>query len=87
MKLAASYHLGHLNRYRPDPGLCPRCEEGIETTERALLRCPVRQYARGSFPETLDLKSAWYDATATEILAEFVRRAFAAYVSSGLPPP
>ena len=58
MKLAASYLLGHPNWHRPDPGLCPRCEEEIETTEHALLRCSARQYARGSFPETLDLKSA-----------------------------
>ena len=79
MKLAASYLLGHPNWHRPEPGLCPRCEEEVETTEHALLRCPARQYARGSFPETLDLKSAWYDATATEMLAEFVRRTLTAY--------
>ena len=78
MKLAASYLLGHPNWHRPDPGLCPQCEEEIETTEHALLRCPAHQYARRS-PETLDLKPAWYDATATEMLANFVRRTFTAY--------
>ena len=50
MKLAASYLLGHPNWHRPGPRLCPRCEEEIETTEHALLRCPARQYARGPFP-------------------------------------
>ena len=58
MKLAASYPLGHPNWHRPGPGLCPRCEEEIETTEHALLLCLARQYARESFPETLNLKSA-----------------------------
>ena len=86
MKLAASYLLGHPNWHRPDPGLCPRCEEEIETTEHALLRCPARQYARESFPETLDLKSAWYDATATETLAKFVRRTLTAYPPGFTPP-
>ena len=38
--------------------LKPHVEE-IETTEHALLRCPTLQYARGSFPETVDLRSAW----------------------------
>ena len=74
MKLAASYLLGHPNWHRLEPGLCPRCEEEVETNEHAILRCPARQYARGSFPEILDLRSAWYDATETEILAKFVRR-------------
>ena len=60
-------------------GLCPQCEEEIETTEHALLRCPARQYARGSFPEALDLKSAWYDTTATEMLAKFARRTLTTY--------
>ena len=46
----------------------------IETTEHAMLRCPARQYARGSFPETLDLRFAWYDATTIEMLATFVQR-------------
>ena len=86
MKLAASYLLGHPNWHRPEPGLCPRCEEEIETTEHAILRCPARQYARGSFPETLDLKSAWYDATETEILAKFVRRTLTAYPPGFTPP-
>ena len=39
------------------------CEEEIETTEHVLLRCPARQYAAGSSPATLDLRSAWYNAT------------------------
>ena len=86
MKLAASYLLGHPNLHRPDPGLCSQCEEEIETTKHALLRCPARQYARGSFPETLDLKSAWHDATATEMLAEFVRRTSTAYPPGFTPP-
>ena len=86
MKLAASYLLGHPNWHRPDLRLCPRCEEEIEITEHAPLCCPACQYARGSFPETLDLKSAWYDATATEMLAKFVRRTFTAYPPSLTPP-
>ena len=49
------------------------------------LCCPARQYARGSFPETLDLKSAWYDATATEMLVESVRRTLTAYPPSFTP--
>ena len=44
------------------------------------LRYPARQYARGSFPETLDLKSTWYDATSTEMLAAFVNRNLTAYL-------
>ena len=52
MKLAASCLLDHANWHRPDPGLCSRCEEEIETTEHALLRCPARQYARGPFPRS-----------------------------------
>ena len=73
MKLA-TYLLGHPSWHLLDPGLCPQCEEEIETAEHALLRCPcpVRQYALESFPETL--KSAWHDATATETLANFVCR-------------
>ena len=86
MKLAASHLLGHPNWHRPDPGLCPRCEEEIETTEHALLRCPARQYARGPFPEALNLISAWIDATATEMLAAFVRRTLTAYPLGFTPP-
>ena len=80
MKLAASYLLGHPNWHRP------RCEEEIETAEHALLRCPARQYSRGSFPETLDLKSAWYDTTAIEMLAAFVQRTLTAYPPGFTPP-
>ena len=58
MKLAASYLLGHPDWHRPDPGLCQRCEEGVETTKHALLLCLARQHARGSFLETLNFKSA-----------------------------
>ena len=87
MKLAASYLLGHPNWHRPDLGLCPRCEEEIEPTEHALLRCPASQFARGSFPETLELKSAWYEATTTEMLAKFVRRTLAAYPPGFTPSP
>ena len=86
MKLSASCLQGHPNWHRPDPGLCPRCEEGIETTEHALLRCPARQYVRGSFPETLDLRSAWYDSTATEMLAKFVRPTLTACPPGFTPP-
>jgi hypothetical protein len=49
------------------------------------LRCPARQYARGSFPETLDLKSTCYDATATEMLAAFVNRTLTAYPRASPP--
>ena len=49
------------------------------------LRCPARQYARGSFLEALDLKSTWYDATATEMLAAFVNRTFTAYRRASSP--
>ena len=94
MRLAASYLLGHPNWHRPEPGLCPRCEEEIETTEHAILRCPARQYARRSFPETLDLKSTWYDATTIKMLTKFVRRTLTAYPpgftpleDSGTPTP
>ena len=86
MKLAASYLLGHPNLHRPYPGLFPQCEKETETIGHALLRCPARQYARGSFPDTLDLKSAWYDATATEMLAKFVRRILTAYPLEFAPP-
>ena len=86
MQLAASYLLGHPNWRRPDPGLRPRCEEEIETTEHALLRCPARQHASGSFPETLDLRSAWYDATATGMLAKSVRCTLTAYPPGFTPP-
>ena len=66
MKLAAFYLLGHPNWHHP------RREEEIRTTEHAILRCLARQYARGSSPKALGLQSAWYDAAATEMLAEFV---------------
>ena len=49
------------------------------------LRCPACQYARGSFPETLDLRSSWYDATATEVLAAFVNRTLTAYPRASPP--
>ena len=39
-----------------------------------------------SFPETLDLKSAWYDATATEMLSTFVQRTLTAYPPGFTPP-
>ena len=86
MKLSVSYLPGPPNWHRPEPGLCPRCEEEVETTKHALLRCPARQYVRGSFPETLDLKSAWYHATATEILAAFVGRTLTAYPQGSTLP-
>ena len=79
--------MGHPKWHRPEPGLRPRCEEEIETTEHTLLRCPARQYARGSFPETLDLKSARYNATAAEMLAKFVHRTFTAYPPGFTPLP
>ena len=62
-----------------------RCEEEIETTEHVLLRCPARQYATESFPATLDLRSAWYNATATEMLATFVQRTLTAYPLGSTP--
>ena len=40
----------------------------------------------GSFPESLGLKTAWYDATATEMLAKFVHRTFTAYPPGFTPP-
>ena len=85
MKQSASYLLGHPNWHQPEPGLCPRCEEEVETTEHALLRCPAPQYARGFFPEALDLKSAWYDATAIRMLAAFVSRTLIAYCTGFMP--
>ena len=64
----------------PRPGTLP------QTTEQALFRRSAYQYARGSFPETLDLKSAWCDATATEMFAKFVRRTFTPYPQGFAPP-
>ena len=49
------------------------------------LRRPARQYARGSFPETLDLKSTWYDATVTEMLAASVNRTLTAFPRASPP--
>ena len=46
----------------------------LASAHHALLRCPAPQYARGSFPGTLDLKPTGYDATATEMLTAFVNR-------------
>ena len=86
MKLTASYLLGHLNWHRPEQGLCPWCEEEVETAEHAILPSPARQYARGSFPEALDLGSSWYNATASEMLAKFVRCTFTAYPPVFIPP-
>ena len=43
------------------------------------------QYARGPFHETLGLKPARYDVTATEVLAKFVRRTFTAYPPGPAP--
>lgn len=83
MRLAASYLLCHPNWHRSEPGPCLQCEE-VESTEHALFRCPARQYVGGFFPETPGLKSAWYDATAIEMLAAFVQRTLAAYLPSGL---
>ena len=66
---------------------CPRCEEEVETTGHAMLCCPAYQYARGSFPEALGLKSAWYDATtAIDMLATFVQRTLTAYPPGSTPP-
>ena len=55
---------------------------------------PRVSYSMWSFPETLDLKSAWYDATITELLAKFVRPTLTAYLpgftpheGSGTPTP
>ena len=86
MKLAASYLPGHAGLHRQDPGLCPRYKEEIEPAEHALLRGSARQYARGSFPETLDLKSAWNDTTAIVMLAAFVQRTLTAYPHGFTPP-
>ena len=44
---------------------------------------PIRQEY---FPETLDLKPAWYDAIASEMLAEFVHRTLTAYPPGFIPP-
>ena len=62
-----------------------RAQHAPASAHHALLRCPARQYARGSFPETLDLKSTWYDATATEMLAAFVNRTLTAYPRASPP--
>ena len=67
MKLGASHLLGRPNWRRPGPGLCSRFGGEVESTGRALLHCLARKFASGSFPETMDLKSAWYDTTTTEM--------------------
>ena len=86
IKLSASYLLGHPNWHHPEPGLCTQCEAEIESIKHALLCCPAHQSARGSFLETLDLKSAWCDTIATGMLPEFVQRTLAAYPLSSTPP-
>ena len=78
MKIAVSYLLVHPIWHRPNPGLCPRCEE-IETTEHALLRCLARQYAVIHSVVSLDLASV-----ATLIMCE--RDVSAAY-PSGMASP
>jgi hypothetical protein len=37
MRLGKSYLLAHTNWVRPDPQLCPRCDEELEIIEHALL--------------------------------------------------
>ena len=70
----------------PGTGALPTVQEEVETTRHAILRCPAHQYARESFPETLDLKSAWYDATAIEMLATFVQCTLTACPPGFTPP-
>ena len=48
--------------------------------------CSAAPPVRGSFPETLDLKSAWYDPTAAEMLAAFVSRTLTAHPPGATPP-
>ena len=67
-------------RARTSTRTARRAQHAPASAHHALLRYPARQYARGSFPETLDLKSTWYDATATEMLAAFVNRTLTAYI-------
>ena len=52
MKLAASYLLGHPNWHRPDPGLCPRCEEEITAIEMlaAFVQRTLTAYPPGFTP-------------------------------------
>ena len=70
---------------RPHSNACParartsthtarRAQHAPASAHHALLRYSARQYARGSFLETLDLKSAWYDATASPLPRPSVRQ-------------
>ena len=58
----------HLNAHRTP------CPARAASAHHALLRCPARQYARGSFHGTLDLRSARYDATASPLPRTSVRK-------------
>ena len=69
----------YLNAHRT---LCP-ARARIRTPRPSPLRRPSVRH--GVLPETLDLRSTWYDATATEMLAEFVNRTLNAY--PGASPP
>ena len=61
-------------RARTSTRTARRAQHAPASAHHALLRCPARQYARGSFPETLDLKSAWYDAAAFPLPRTSVRQ-------------
>ena len=50
MKLAASYLLGHPNWHRPDPGLCPRCEERSRPLSTPCSAAPHVSTPGGTFP-------------------------------------
>ena len=58
----------YLNAHRTP---CPACARIHTPRSSPLPRPSVRQ---GSFPETLDLKSAWYDATASPLPARLYAR-------------
>ena len=72
-------------RARTSTRTARRAQHAPASAHHALLRFTARQYARGFFPEALDLKSTWYDATATEILAASVNRTLTAYPRASPP--
>ena len=60
-------------RARTSTRTARRAQHAPASAHHALLRYSARQYARGSFLETLDLKSAWHEATASPLPRTSVR--------------